>query len=448
MTTSSPRLGTDSLRRYAPPDAVRGSILHYLGDPADNGHKALEYIDDGLLLLYNGRIAECGPAEALLGKLPADSFIDNYHGQLILPGLIDTHVHYAQIDMIASFGGQLLDWLDKYTFPTEQRFSDPAHAREVADFFCDELLRNGTTTAMVFATVHPVSVDALFEAAQSRHMRMITGKVMMNRNCPDTLCDGTDRGEAEIRRLIEQWHGTDRLHYAVTPRFAPTSTPGQMRLAARFFSEYPGIYLQSHLAENVQEVDWAATLYPEARSYLGIYNDYRLTGARAMYAHCLWIDDEDRRQIAETGTAMSFCPTSNLFLGSGLFDLDKAQSLGIRIGIGTDVGGGTSLSILKTLSEAYKVLQLRGQTLSALHAFYLATLGGARSLYLDGQIGNFTAGKEADFIVLDMHSTPILARRIASAATQEEKLFALMMLGDDRAIAATYLLGRRVWHRM
>ena len=420
--------------------AVRGEIVHFLADPAADP-RALEHFADGVLILRDGHVAECGPAAALLTKLPSGTPLADHRGRLILPGFVDTHVHYPQTDIIASHGEQLLEWLERYTFPAERRFADPAHAAEVAGFFCDELLRNGTTTAAAFATVHPASVEALFESAQQRRMRLITGKVLMDRNCPEFLRDTAETGYAESRALIERWHNRDRLLYAITPRFAPTSTPAQMALAGRLFREHPGVFLQSHLAENRAEVAWVAQLHPEARSYLDVYERAGQLGMRALFAHCLWLDDSDRRRMAERGAAMSFCPTSNLFLGSGLFDLRRARALGVRVGLGTDVGGGTSLSMLQTLNEAYKVLQLGGQSLSAASGFYLATLGGAHSLYLDDRIGNFAPGKEADFVVLDPRATPLLARRSAACTTLEERLFVLMMLGDDRAVAATYVMG-------
>jgi len=427
--------------------AIRGEIVHFLADPADAGAAALAHFPDGLLLVRDGRIETAGPAAELLPQLAAGTPVEDLRGKLILPGFVDTHVHYAQTDMIASYGEQLLAWLERYTFPTEARFADPAYAGEVAGFFCDELLRNGTTTAMAFATVHPGSVDALFSAAQARRMRLIAGKVLMDRNCPDYLRDTADQGYLDSAELIHRWHGVDRLRYAVTPRFAPTSTPEQMALAGRLYAEHPGVYLQSHVAENQGEVAWVAQLYPEARSYLDVYDRYGQLGERSVYAHCIWLDDDDRARMAATGAAASFCPTSNLFLGSGLFDLDRAHELGMRVGIGTDVGGGTSFSMLKTLGEAYKVLQLRGSSLAAERAFYLATLGGARSLYLEGEIGNFLPGKEADFVVLDPAASPLLARRMAHADSLAERLFVLMTLGDDRCVAATWVLGEPAWQR-
>jgi guanine deaminase len=426
--------------------AFRAAILHFLADPAQSG-AAQQYFDDGILVVEAGRVIALGEAEAVLPTLVPGTVLTDYRGKLILPGFIDTHIHYAQVDVIASYGEQLLTWLDKYIFPAERRFADPGYANEVAGFFVDELLRNGTTTALVFATVHPASVDAVFAAAQRRAMRLIAGKVMMDRNCPDFLSDTAERSYDESRALIDKWHKRDRLLYAVTPRFAPTSTREQMTQAGRLFGEYADIYLQSHVAENRSEVAWVASLYPESRSYLDVYERYGQLGPRSVFAHCIWLDDGDRERLGVTGSAMSFCPTSNLFLGSGLFDLGKAREQGIRVGIGTDVGGGTSFSMLKTLAEGYKVLQLKGQSLSAMQAFYLATLGGARSLYLDAQIGNFEAGREADFVVVDLAATPLMARRMENAATLGEKLFALMMLGDDRAIAATHILGEAAYRR-
>ncbi len=320
------------------------------------------------------------------------------------------------------------------------------HARS-AEFFLDELLRSGTTTALVYASVHPESADAFFTAAQARGARMIAGKVLMDRHCPEFLRDGADSGYAASKALIARWHGKARLGYAVTPRFAPTSSERQLALAGRLLDEHPGVYLQTHVAENRNEVAWASRLFPGSRSYLDVYDRFGLVRPRSVYAHCLHIDDADRARMGAAGAAMAFCPTSNLFLGSGLFDLAGARRHGVRVGLGTDVGAGTSFCQLRSLDEAYKVAQLAGQRLSPLAAFHLATLGGARALYLDDRIGNFLPGKEADFIVLDPAATPLLARRLRHAANVQDTLFALMMLADDRAIAETWLLGRRVHAR-
>ncbi|MFO1349786.1 MAG: guanine deaminase [Gammaproteobacteria bacterium] len=423
--------------------AFRGTLAHCLRDPGDGADpSAVEIVADGLLLLENGRVAKLGPAIELLPQLPPQAQLVDYTGKLIVPGFVDTHVHYPQTDIIASHGEQLLEWLNKYTFPEEGRFGDAEYAAEVAEFFVDELLRNGTTTALVLATIHPPSVDAIFAAARAKNLRLVAGKVMMDRNAPVFLCDTAESSYRDSKALIERWHRQDRLHYAITPRFAPTSTEAQLEAASRLAGEHPDAYVHSHVAENRAEVKWVTELFPWSRSYLDVYDRYGLLRERAVYAHCIYLDDENRRRMAESGAAMAFCPTANLFLGSGLFDLAAAARHGVRVGIGSDVGGGTSFNLLRVLSEAYKVAQLAGQTLLPLRAFYLATLGGARALYLDDKIGNFAPGKEADFIVLDLDSTPLIARRTARARDFTEKLFALIMLGDDRALTATHILGQ------
>jgi len=431
------RFSTDSSQLLA----VRGEIVHFTEDPGRYGASACVHFSDGLLLVRDGRVLDCGPTAELESGLPVDVRRLDYSGKLIMPGFIDTHTHCAQTEIIASHGEQLTIWLEKYAWPAEVRHADPAYASAQAGFFCDQLLRHGTTTAMVFTTTHPVCTNALFEAAHARRMRMIAGKVLMDRNCPESLCDTAAGGDAQSRALIEKWHGRERLAYAVTPRFAPTSTEEQMWRAGRLFGEVPGLYLQAHLAEQRAEVSWAMWLYPGVRSYLDIYDRFNQVGARSMFAHSIWIDDEDRCCMAARGAAMSFCPTSNLFLGSGLFDLGRARDFGLRVGLGSDVGAGTSFSMLQTLNEAYKVLQLAGQTLTPEAGFYLATLGGARALRLDAYIGNFLPGREADFVVLDPCATKLLEARMSHATTLTERLFVLMMLGDDRSVAATYVLG-------
>jgi guanine deaminase len=424
--------------------AFRGEIVDFVGDPATLGNSALRHQADGVLVVRDGKVAAVGPANATLRTLPPGAAVTDYRGKLILPGFVDTHVHYAQTDMIASYGAQLLEWLERYTFPAEARFKDRDHASAVAEFFIRELLGNGTTTAMTFATTHKPSVDAIFEAAQRRSMRLVAGKVLSDRNVPEEVRDTAQSGYDDSKALIEAWHGRDRLGYAVTPRFAPTSTERQLDLCGTLLEQHPGVHLQSHVAENRSEVEWVAALFPWSRSYLDVYDHYGLLCERAVYAHCIHLDTTDRERMAATGAAMSFCATSNLFLGSGLFDLSAARSAGVRVGLGTDVGGGTTLSMLRTMAESYKVCQMAGQSLSPLSAFYLATLGGAASLYLDGQIGNFDVGKEADFVVLDAAAMPHLARRIDRAETLDERLFALMILGDDRAVHATHVLGAPV----
>ena len=426
--------------------AFRASILHCLADPGGatdhNKTSAVEYLDDGLLIVENGHVHETGAAEALLPGLSEDVEVVEYCDKLIIPGMIDCHVHFPQIDIIASYGEQLLDWLNRYAYPVEQKFADAVHAAEVADFFVDELLRNGTTTALVFATVHPQSVDAIFDKALQQNMRLLAGKVLMDKNCPEELRDDAQSGYTDSLALIKKWHGKGRLSYAITPRFAVTSSEEQLAEAGRLASEHPDVYVHTHLAEDDDEVEFIAKQFPWSASYLDVYEHFGLVRERSVFAHCLHLDDRDRESLSEHGGAIAFCPTSNLFLGSGLFDLRSANDKGIRVGLGTDVGGGTSLSVLRTASEAYKVLHLRGQTLPPFDALYLATLGAARALYLEDKIGNFEPGKEADFVVLDSKATPITARRLSKSDDVAEKLFALIMLGDDRSVMATYLMGK------
>ena len=427
--------------------AYRAALLHCLANPREVGiEQSHEYFEDGLLVVEDGKVARIGAASELLPALPAGTEVVEYPNALITPGFIDTHIHYPQTGMIASYGEQLLDWLNTYTFPTERAFADPAHAGEVAEVFLNEMLRNGTTTALVFGSVHKQSVDAFFAACEKRNLRMIAGKVLMDRNAPDYLTDTAESGYADSRELIERWHGKGRLHYAVTPRFAPTSTPQQLALAGQLFKEFPNLYMHTHLSENRKEIEWVRELFPERKGYLDVYDHHGLIGARSVFAHGVHLCDDECRRLGETGSAVAFCPTSNLFLGSGLFDLEKVEGFGVRVGLGTDVGAGTSFSQLQSLNEAYKVMQLQGKKLDPFKSLYLATLGGARALYLDDQIGNLQPGKDADFVVLDYQATPLIDYRLRQAKTLEEKLFALMMLGDDRAVKATYAAGVSV-HR-
>lgn len=429
--------------------AYRAGILHFLRDPGEASDPAgsYEFFEDGLLVVRDGRVAEVGPASDISARLPAGTPIVDRSGKLILPGFVDCHIHYPQTDVIASYGEQLLEWLERYTYPAESRFGDKAHAREAADFFFEELLRNGTTTALVLGTVHAQSVDAFFEAAEARDLRMVAGKVLMDRNCPEFLRDTAESGYAESKALIEKWHGRGRLGYAITPRFAVTSTEAQLERAGDLATEFPDVFVHTHLAENRKEVALVRELFPWARSYLDVYERFGLVRARSVFAHCIHLDDEDVALLGERGAMAAFCPTSNLFLGSGLFDLRRMRQAGVHVGVATDVGGGTSFSMLRTLAEGYKVAQLADQPLSAYRAFYLATLGGAEGLGLDDRIGNFAPGKEADFVVLDPAITPLAARRHERTETLEERLFMTMMLGDDRFVAETYALGKRVHPR-
>lgn len=424
--------------------AHRGAVLHFLSDPgANDSTGSYEYWPDGLLIVSNGRIERVGPANALLETLPDAVTVHEHGDAIILPGFIDTHIHYPQADVIASAGSDLLDWLEHYTFPAERRFEGAEHARAAAEFFLDELVRNGTTTAQVLGTVHKSATDIFFAAAAARDLRMIAGKLLMDRHCPEYLRDTAVDGERDTRELIEKWHGQRRLHYAITPRFAPTSSEEQLASAGRIARDYPDVYIHTHLAENTDEVTWVRSLFPEARSYLDVYDRFGLVRAKATYAHCIHLDSHDRRRLAAAACSAAFCPTSNLYLGSGLFDIAAADSAGLHFALATDVGGGSSFSMLRTMSEAYKVAQLLGQRLSPLRMFYLATLGGAIALDLQQRIGRFSPGSEADFIVLDPHATPLMSRRFAQSATLAERLLLFATLGDDRHIAQTYIMGRR-----
>jgi guanine deaminase len=423
--------------------AHRGAVLHFRSDPGAHPDPAsFEFFDDGLLVVAAGHITAVGPAPELLPGLPRDTEVISHGDNILMPGFVDTHIHYPQTDIIASGGGALLDWLQDYTYPTEAAFAQPAHARSVAEFFLDELLRNGTTTAMVFCTVHRGSVEEFFQAAAARELRMVAGKVLMDRNCPEDLRDTPQSGERDSRELIERWQTQGRLKYAITPRFAVTSSQGQLESAGRLAREFPNSLIQSHLAENLAEVAWVKQLFPQARSYLDVYDRYGLLRERAVYAHCIHLDATDRARMAQSGAAAAFCPSSNLQLGSGLFDLAAADAAGMRFALGTDVGAGSSFSMLRTLATAYQVAQLSQQALPALRAFYLATLGGARALGLEDKVGSLAVGNEADFIVLDLKPTPLIARRTAQARTLAEKLLVLMTLGDERAVSRTYVLGR------
>lgn len=422
--------------------AYRASILHFISDPTLTKEKSYEYIKDGLLIVRNGQVLATGPYESSIRKLAKTAKVINYSGYLITPGFIDAHVHYPQVEIIASYGEQLLEWLNIYVFPAERKYSNIQYAREKADFFLNQLVKNGTTTALVFTTVDPTSVNAFFEAALARNMRMIAGKVLMDRNAPAYLLDTPESGYQESLNLIKKWHGVGRLSYAITPRFAPTSSPAQLQASGRLKAEFPSTYVHTHLSENKSEIAWVKSLFPEQKGYLDVYHHYGLTGSRSIFAHAVHLDSKDEvNTIIKTKSVLAFCPSSNLFLGSGLFPFRKLRDAGARIALGTDVGAGTSLSILRTLNEGYKVAQLQQQKLSPLEGLYLATLGGAESLSLADRIGNFLPGKEADFIVLDPKATAVSKLRLDKNQTIEEMLFTLMILGDDRNIKATYIAG-------
>lgn len=423
--------------------AVRGRVVTCVDDPFVAGNRALIHEDDGLVVWRDGRIIAMGPASTLLPGLPPGTPITHYPDHLISPGFIDTHVHYTQTGIIGAYGAQLLDWLNRYAFPAELRCADPAYAAALARAFCDELIRNGTTTALVFCAVFPESVDALFDEAARRGLRLIGGKVLMDRLAPAALLDTPQTAYDQSKALIARWHGRDRLHYAITPRFAPTSSPEQLELAGALWSEHPDVFVHSHLSESADECAWVRSLFPDADHYLDVYDSFGLTGRRAVYAHGIHLGEAELLHCHHTGTALAHCPTSNFFLGSGVFNLAaaKAPARPVHVGLGTDVGAGTSLSMLATLNEAYKAAQLTGSTLDSVRGWYLATLGAARALDLDAHIGSLQPGRDADFIVIDPNATPLLALRTQQCESIEELLFVLMTMGDDRVVKDTYIAG-------
>ncbi|HUK64871.1 MAG TPA: guanine deaminase [Dongiaceae bacterium] len=430
--------------------AIRGPALTSTGNPFRDGvERTRRFESDAVVAMADGRIHAFGPADRVLPTLPAGTPVTRFADHLIVPGFIDAHVHYPQTSIVAAWGGGLLDWLERHAFPAEQRFADPAWAREVARVFLDECLRHGITSAMVYGTVHADSVDALLEEAAARSMRLIAGKVLMDRNAPAALCDGADLGVPATRELIARWHGQGRVAIAITPRFAASSTPAQLEAAGALLGEHPDLWVQTHLSENTDEIRWVRDLFPDRRDYLDVYEHHGLVGRRTVLGHGIHLSDDELRRIHERGAAIAHCPTSNLFLGSGLFDLFRAQNVDhpVRVGLATDIGAGTTFSVLGTLGEAYKVAQLRGHSLSPAHAFWLATLGTAEALALEDRIGRLAAGMEADLVVLDLRSTPLLEWRMRQVESVDDALFLQMMLADERAIRATFVAGKLVYSR-
>ena len=428
--------------------AVRGSFLDFVDDPFYvAAEESVRYLSDGLLVLEDGKVKAFGAYDDLQADY-GEIATTVYAERLIMPGFIDTHIHYPQTEMIAAYGEQLLEWLSQYVFPTEGKFHDKDYARQVADTFLDQLLSNGTTTALVFATVFPQSVDAFFEAAEARSLCMIAGKVMMDRNAPDSVCDTAESSYQETKALIQKWHKKGRLRYAITPRFAITSTDKQLQKAGELLREFPDVYMHTHISENLKEVEWVKELFPACEGYLGAYDQAGLVKERSVFAHGIHLTEREFQRLSEAKSAIAFCPTSNLFLGSGLFKIEQAKSTEypVKVGLGTDVGAGTSFSLLQTANEAYKVAQLRQQKLSPFQALFLATLGGAKALCLEDSLGNFDIGKDADFVVLNLRSTPLMAFRNGADIPQSiddltDRVFSLIMMGDDRVIESVYILG-------
>lgn len=433
---------------YAPETLLRASFFDFtaLAAQPDDIAANARYLEDGLLTLREGKVVSLESWQIAEGRVD-HSRVTDLRGKLIVPGFIDTHIHYPQTEMIGAFGEQLLEWLNQYTFPVESQYHCPDHAAKMSAFFLHQLLSNGTTTALVFGTVHKQSVDSLFSASQQLDMRLIAGKVMMDRNAPEYLTETPEESYQHTRELIERWHRRGRLSYALTPRFAPTSSPELLDKVRQLREEFPDVWMHTHLSENQQEIAWVKALFPERAGYLDVYHHHQLTGKRSVFAHCLHLEDTEWQCLHDTDSSIAFCPTSNLFLGSGLFNIKRCWQQGVRMGIGTDVGAGTTFNLLQTLGEAYKVGQLQQYKLSACEAFYHATLGGAHALDLDDVIGNFNPGKEADFVVLDPAVSPLQKLRNANSKDIWERLFVMMTLGDDRNIAQTWVSGKPVWQR-
>jgi guanine deaminase len=431
--------------------ALRGDLLDFTDTPTwgSTALHGVRWRPDHWLLVDGGRIAGALPGEHPPGE---DWQRVDQRGRLVMPGFVDTHVHCPQLDVIASYGANLLDWLNTYTFPAERRFADPEVARAGAETFLDALLAHGTTAAVVFPTVHKVAADTLLDAAAARGMRLVAGKVLMDRHAPDGLRDDVEDAERDCEDLIRRHHGQGRNAYAVTVRFAATSTREQLAMAGRLVARHEGVYLQTHVAENTDEVKWIAELFPEARSYLDVYAHHGLLNERAVLAHGIWLDAHDRRLLADSGAQIAFCPTSNLFLGSGLFDWQSAIDTGHRVSLASDVGGGTSLSMTRTLAEAYKVQMLRGTRLSAWTALHAATRGAAEALGLGHEIGHLSAGTLADLVVWEWAQGTVATHRDAVArgevpglAAQDlhARIFAWLVLADERNRVATYVAGRQ-----
>ncbi len=421
---------------------ILGQTLAFDGDPAALGLAAARHMTRGGVVVQAGKITAIGAADALRAAHPDAAITD--HGQgLILPGFVDAHAHYPQTAIIASWGKRLIDWLNSYTFPEEARFADPAYAAQIAARYLDLLLSNGTTTVASYCTIHPQSVDAIFSAAQARGMRVLAGKTCMDRDtAPAFLRDTAQSAYDDSRALLSRWHGVDRLSYIITPRFSPTSTPAQLSALGTLWTENPDCLMQTHLSEQTDEIAWVRSLYPQARDYLDTYEAHGLLGANGLYGHAIHLAPREIDRLAEVGAALVHCPTSNSFIGSGLFDMGLRDRL--RVGLATDTGGGSSFSMLRTMAAAYEIAQLRGMALHPAELLWLATGGSAKSLRLETKIGRLAPGHEADLVVLDLASTQAIAQASARAEDIWQAVFPTIMMGDDRAIAQVYVAGRPI----
>jgi guanine deaminase len=422
-------------------DLILGQVLTYTGDPFTEGLSAARHIADGAVVVDQGRIVAVGDASVLKSAHPAARITD-YGRRLISAGFIDAHVHYPQTAIIASWGKRLIDWLNSYTFPEEMRFAAPDYARTVADRYCDLTLANGTTSFCTYATIHPESVDAIFSAAQARGQRIWAGKTCMDRNAPEGLRDTAQSAYDDSKALLSKWHGVDRLSYVITPRFSPTSTPEQLDALGALWAENRGCLMQTHLSEQTDEIDWVKSLFPTARDYLDTYEAHGLLGKGGLYGHAIWLTDREKDRLREMDASLIHCPTSNTFIGSGLFDMGGLKAAGHRVGLATDTGGGSSFSMLRTMAAAYEVGQLRGRALHPAELWWLATAGSAQSLHAADRIGTIAPGMEADLVIVDLASTPAIEQATRRAADIWHALFPTIMMGDDRAIHATWVQGK------
>jgi guanine deaminase len=422
---------------------LRGRILTFTDDPGRDDHaSAYRYFEDGGVLISGGKIIQMGDYSDISRAALEDAERIDHRPHLIIPGLIDPHNHFPQMQVIGSYGTQLLDWLNKYTFVEEQKFASETHSARIAALYMDEMIRNGTTTAAAYCSVHRASAEAFFAEAEKRNMLMIGGKVMMDRSAPEKLRDTPQSSYDDTKALIEKWHGKGRAHYAISPRFGITSSDAQLEMAQALVREHPDCFVQTHLSENHQEIAQTKALFPWARDYTDVYERYGLLGSKSLFGHCLHLEPREMEALAQSQSVAVFCPTSNLFLGSGLFDREGLLARKMRVAVATDVGGGTDYSMLATMDQAYKVLQLKGQKLSPLNAFYMMTLGNARALGLEGQIGTLEEGSDADIAVLDIGATPAMRLRAETVRTLSEELFVLQTMGDDRAVSEVYVAGR------
>jgi guanine deaminase len=420
-------------------DLILGQVLSFSADPFVQGIGAAHHEARGGVLIEAGKIAATGPADALRAAHP-QARVTDYGQDLISAGFIDAHVHYPQTAIIASWGKRLIDWLNLYTFPEEIRFADPAYAEAVSNRYLDLALAHGTTSMCSYATIHPGSVDAFFSAAQARGLRAWAGKTCMDRNAPQALRDTAQSAYDDSKSLLAKWHGQGRLSYVITPRFSPTSTPEQLSALGALWAEHPECLMQTHLSEQLDEIAWVRDLYPKSRDYLDTYEAHGLLGKGGIYGHAIHLTDREKDRLREVDASLIHCPTSNTFIGSGLFDMSLAQSL--RTGLATDTGGGSSLSMLRTMAAAYEIGQLRGNALHPAHLWWLATMGSARALHAEDKIGNIAPGMEADLTILNLTSTAAIAQATARAEDIWQALFPTIMLGDDRAIRATWIAGR------